>query len=364
MRHSVIMDALMKFRNGATPSIMLFVAALASASLLSGAEQPTQSRTVLAVGGTRFTLNGAPTFLVGISYYGALGASEDFLRRDLDDLQRHGFNWLRVWATWNASEQDVSAVTADGRARQPFLGRLEYLVAECDRRGLVVDVTLSRGLKSKTAAEGVKLPDLDSHRRAVETIVAALTPYRNWYLDLANERDVRDQRYVRIEELRTLRDLVRKLDPARLVTASFGGHDLSLEDLRESLLTVGVDFVCPHRPREAQSPGQTEAATRFCLARMKDIGRTVPIHYQEPFRRGYGSWQPSADDFLVDLHGARAGGAAGWCFHNGRQQGAPDGRPCRSFDLQEQRLFEQFDPQEREVIARIRVATTGNEPGR
>ena len=43
--------------------------------------------TVLGVRDTRFTLNGEPTFLLGISYYGGLGAPEEFVRRDLDDLQ-------------------------------------------------------------------------------------------------------------------------------------------------------------------------------------------------------------------------------------------------------------------------------------
>ena len=34
----------------------------------------TNRATVLGIDGTRFTLNGKPTFLLGISYYGALGA--------------------------------------------------------------------------------------------------------------------------------------------------------------------------------------------------------------------------------------------------------------------------------------------------
>src|SRR5262249_61617563 len=102
-----------------------------------------------------------------------------------------------------------------------------------------------------------------------------------------------------------------------LVTASTGGHDLGEADLRESLLTVGLDFVSPHRPRDAGSPGQTETRTRACLATMKAIGRSAPVHYQEPFRRGYGRWEPSAPDFLADLSGAVAGGAAGWVFYNG-----------------------------------------------
>ncbi len=57
----------------------------------TGPKGQTENRTVLGIQGTRFTLNGKPTFLLGISYYGGLGAPEGFLRRDLDDLQRHGF---------------------------------------------------------------------------------------------------------------------------------------------------------------------------------------------------------------------------------------------------------------------------------
>jgi len=307
--------------------------------------------TVLRIGGTRFTVNGRPTFLLGISYYGGLGASQDFVRRDLDDVQRHGFNWLRVWATWGAGDQDVSAVDAQGQPREPFLGRLQELVAECDRRGLIVDVTLAREARtSKTPTARERLPDPAAHERAVTTLVEGLKAHRNWYLDLANERDVRDGRYVSVEELKALRELVRRLDPQRLVTASFGGHDLSENDVRESVLTAGLDFLCPHRPRNAGSPQQTEPRTRELLATRQSIGRVVPVHYQEPFRRGYTAWEPVAADFLADLHGAVAGGAAGWCFHNGSQRGAPGSRPQRSFDLREQRLFDQLDAEERTVI--------------
>jgi len=324
---------------------------------------PADGRTVLAVQDTRFTLNGKPTFLLGISYYGALGAPEDFIRLDLDDLQRHGFNWLRVWATWGPFDHDISVVDAQGRPREPFVGRLKWLVAECDHRGLVVDVTLTRGKGSGC------LPDLERHQRAVETVVNVLKEHHNWYMDLANERDVRDDRYVPIDEIRSLRELVRRLDPSRLVTASFGGHDLSEEDIREALLTAGLDFLCPHRPRSAESPGQTKAQAQECLAMMKAIGRMAPVHYQEPFRRGYSQWEPLAADFLADLRGAMAGGAAGWCLHNGQQQGTAQNRPRRSFDLRDQRLFEQLDEQERAVVARaatevrslprLKVADTG-----
>ena len=239
-------------------------------------------------------------------------------------------------------------VDRTGRARELQLGKLKQIVAECDRRGFVVDVTLTRA----SSTPGWGLANFEAHERAVKEIVGALKEYRNWYLDLANERDVRDERFVPVAELKSLREVVRRLDPARLVTASLGGHDLSEADLRESLQTAGLDFVTPHRPRGPESPAQTDAKTRECLAMMKKVGRVAPVHYQEPIRRGYVQQEPSAADILTDLRGALIGGAAGWCFHNGPQRGTNDNLPRRSFDLRRQRLFDQLDQEERIVVDR------------
>jgi hypothetical protein len=303
---------------------------------------------VLAVNQTKFTVNGRPTFLLGISYYAALGAPEDFIRRDLDDMKAHGFNWLRVWATWAAFGDDVSAVDDSGQAREPYLRNLKWLLTEADRRGLMVDVTLTRNEAKR--GNGGGLPNFAAHRRAVETLISALQGYRNWYLDLANEHDVRDARYVSSGELAALRQLARTLAPQLLVTASFGGHDLTETDIREALLTAGLDFLSPHRPRTTESVAETAEQTRRCLQLGRAIGRQVPVQYQEPFRRGYQSWQPGAKDFLSDLREAMAGGAAGWCFHNGAERGSSDHQPRRSFDLRSRRLFDQLDQEERSFL--------------
>jgi hypothetical protein len=318
------------------------------------AAQASARSAVLGIECARFLVNSKPTFLVGISYYGGLGASPKTLKRDLDAMKMHGFNWLRVWATWSYQNDNISAVDAHGAPREPFMGWLKHLVAECDRRGMVVDVTLSRG----SAASG-SIPDMAAHRAAVESLVKALGARRNWYLDLANERDVRDARYVSTEEIRKLRDLARSLAPRLLVTASFGGHDLNEDYVREALVDARLDFVALHRPREASSPAETEQQTRECLAAMKRIGRIAPVHYQEPFRRGYGDWQPRAQDFAADLKGAVLGGAAGWCFHNGDTRGAEDGRPRRSFDPRDGPLFDQLDSEERRFVEQDLRQVTG-----
>jgi hypothetical protein len=319
------------------------------------AEGGTQPASQLGIRGTRFTINNRPTFLLGVSYYAALGAPDEAVRRDLADLKRHGFTWVRVWATWAAFGDDVSAVDADGKPRAGSLMKLQRLVAACDQQGIVVDVTLSRG---NGATGPARLQTLQAHRRAVETLVTALKPYRNWYLDLANERNVPDKRFTSFADLKELRELVRKLDPHRLVTASHAG-DISRADLREYLLTVRVDLLTPHRPRTADSPRQTEAKSKEYLAWMNECGRVVPLHYQEPFRRDFGPWQPLAEDEITDLKGALAGGAAGWCWHNGDNRAAKDSRPRRSFDLRDKRLFEQLDREEAKALPLLVAVIAG-----
>ncbi len=114
--------------------------------------------TELGVKDTQFTLNGKPKFLLGISYYGALGAPQESIKQDLDDMESCGLNWLRVWATWG---DGITAVDKKGQPQQPYWDKLKWLVAECDRRGMVVDVTLSRGLSGLVES-------FEAHRRAVE----------------------------------------------------------------------------------------------------------------------------------------------------------------------------------------------------
>jgi len=321
-----------------------------SAVLLLVAVGVPAAATELGIQRSKFTLDGTPRFLLGASYYGALGVEGQTPRRDLDDLQRLGFNWIRVWATWAAFDNPLTVVDQRGGPREPFLGRLERLVADCDRRGMVVDVTFTR---DGPAVGNVGLNQAAVYRRAIETVARRLKDYRNWYVDLGNERNIRDARFVGFEELCKLRRMVKKIDPGRLVTASHAG-DIPGADLRRYLLEVKVDFISPHRPRNGRSAARTEAKTRGYLAAMKGLGRVVPVIYQEPFRRGFSrGWEPGVDDYLTDAKGAFLGGAAGWCFHNGDQRRAEGHRPRRSFDLRDGRLFEQLDAVEREALQRL-----------
>jgi len=301
----------------------------------------------LDIHGTSFLVNQKPTFLLGASYYGGLGASDDFVNRDLRELKNRGFNWIRVWATWRAFGNNVSAVDAEGKAREPYLSMLKRLCEKTDQLGMIVDVTLSRG--NGIVGSG-SLPSFEAHINAVTILTQELKQFRNIYFDIGNERNIHDRRHVTFEELRTLRNRIKELDAERLVTASHAG-DISKEELRDYLTMVQVDFICPHRPRNAESPHQTAKKTPEYLRHIQELGKVVPVHYQEPFRRGFGSWQPETHDFLTDLKNAKQGGAAGWCLHNGDVRNKDDGRPRRSFDMREAegRLFEQLEAEEKAV---------------
>ena len=308
--------------------------------------------TELGVEGSHFTIDGKKTFLLGMSYYAGLGASDEFITKDLDDLKRDGFNWIRVWGDWAAFTNNISAVETNGAPREPYLSRLEKQVKACDERGMIVDITLAR---EDGPTGPPRLQSLESHQRAVETLLERLRKYRNWYLDLGNERNIRDKRFVSMEDLKKLRDTLKRLDPKRLVTASHSSDDDDVvREMGRYLKEVRVDFLALHRPRHPKSAEQTEKATREFLEEMKKIGVIVPIQYQEPFRRGYQDWQPEAEDFYKDLRGAVRGGAAGWCFHNGSQRKGRGNEPRRSFDLREKRLYNQLDEVERVVVRQLK----------
>lgn len=295
--------------------------------------------------GSHFTIDGREKFLLGMSYYGAMTIdSPGFITADLDDMRKDGFNWIRVWAFWDPGGMNVSVMSRDGALREPYMTKLKSLIRECNKRGMIVDVTLSRGDDPYPADQG-------QHLACVKTIARELLQFRNVYIDVANERDVRDARYVSNEDVGALISAIKKIDPKRLCTAS--GVPGSPEDMADCIKTSRCDFIAPHLPRDDGSSRKTKETVGKFISWMSQAHlRRVPIHLQEPFRRDYGAYQPTEDDYYTDALGAVEGGAAGWCLHNG--SGSMNGsRRFRSFRMTDKdgRLYEQLDDVEL-VVAR------------
>lgn len=307
--------------------------------------------------GAHFTIEGKPTFLNGISYYaGTTVSTPDFLTRDLDDMVRNGVNWIRVWATWDLNENlDSSTVAIDGSVREPYMSRLKTIVRECNRRKMIVDVTMHRG---KHPAPSVQA----EHLACAKTLAAELKPYRNVYFDMGNERDVMDTRFVSYADMGELISAVKAIDPKRLCTAS--GVPDSKDDLDDYLTKGHCDFIAPHLGRDKGDPARTLGTVTKFIGWMKGLGKRVPVHLQEPFRQDYARYQPTAEDYYRDAGGGKIAGAAGWCLHNGSTESDPNGRPHRSFLMNdaEGRLFAQLNKLELEVVANMREQIGGTSP--
>jgi len=289
--------------------------------------------------GKFFSVDGKPTYLNGISYYSALSiADPNQVKADLDDMATDGFNWIRMWVHWNADGENISALDADGKVREPYMSRLKSLVKMCNERKIIVDVTMARNRKQPFAG----------YLESARVLARELKPYRNVYIDVGNERDVGDDRYVSFEEIGELTHAIKEIDPKRICTAS--GRPGSQEDLNR-YLEAGCDFIAPHLDRDKGSSAKTVGTMKEFIGWMNALNRRVPIHLQEPFRRGYTDYQPTVEDFFRDDSGGKIAGAAGWCLHNGSNRLSKDNRPFRSFYMggSEGRLYKQLDAVELEA---------------
>lgn len=332
-------------RNALIFSILLTAASSASFSATLG----------ITDDGRNFTIDRKPVFFYGISYYGADSiATPSFLTDDLDDMVKDGINWVRVWAYWKVDEENVSVTDRDGNIREPYMSRLKNVISESNKRDIIIDVTLGRGDDPFPGNQ-------EQHLACIKTIASELLPYRNVYIDIGNERDIRDARYVSYEDMGALISAAKQIDPERLCTAS--GVPNSKDDMRKYLETGHCDFICPHLGRERGSSSKTIARVNQLIGWMKELGVRVPVHLQEPFRRGYGNYQPVSDDFVRDASGAKIAGAAGWCLHNGTEQSSKDQRPFRSFLMNntEGRLYKQLDSDESDALTKLYSAIGGTD---
>ncbi len=297
----------------------------------------------ISADGKYFTIDGEPTFLLGVSYYGAQSiTTANYRTQDLDDMQARGFNWIRAWARWYNVDDgtDYAVVEKNGTVREPYMTRLKTLITECNNRGMIVDVTMSRSR-------------VDTDQQLMDvwmTLTNHLLPYRNVYFDLANESDIAN-RFLSYPYMGQIVTAIRAIDPTRLCTASRVPTDA--EDL-ENFYRIGKgDFTCPHLCRNQGCSAQTLATVKQYITWMNQRSFRIPVHMQEPFNRDYEhtSYNPQPTDYYRDCGGAKLAEAGGWCLHNGAW--AP--YPYRSFDMRDAygRLFTQFDSVETTAAANV-----------
>ncbi len=108
--------------------------------------------------------------------------------RNLDNMTVHGINLIGVYiqgsnAGWPDPDAAANGFTRDGKLRPEFAARLEYLVREADRRGMVVMVGLFTPRKDQ------EFYDEDAIRHAIEEAAGFLRDrrLRNVFVDIMHE---------------------------------------------------------------------------------------------------------------------------------------------------------------------------------
>jgi hypothetical protein len=270
----------------------------------------------LTADGHRLLVNGRPGFLVFVSYFDGLRSAhleEDFAYfRDV--VRADG---VRVLPNWRACDENIHeprCPPADdglfdartGEVRPAKLEALRRLVGLAASHALVVDITFTRETL-------VPEMSVDAYRKAIVETAEALKPFRNSLFDIQNEFD---KNGLTVAEAREIRAAIRRVDPARLVTAS-GSGAYDPEEAARFAMANGMDLIAIHDPREEGS---------WFLERTLDeiVSRAFraaapgkrPVYLQEP--TGWGSRSDDDRDeghFRSAVRAARRAGAAAWVFH-------------------------------------------------
>lgn len=323
-----------------------------------GAGRIARTRNSLGIAGTKFTIGGEPTFLLGVSYFDAVG----WQQADLDALQARRFNLIRIFLDWSILDIKDGAPTP--QAARGFVqpdGSLTHtetllaLVRACAVRGIMVDVTILTSIYD--AAKPVsKTLDMPSRERAVRNAIRLLKHEPNVFFDVCNEHNVAyngKATTLTHDEAAALIRVALDEHPGAIVTVSSGGdHMPNARNIREEL-DAGVMLVAPHFQRNEDWFDRTDDRVKSVKEHIKSAGRNVPVYLQEEQRRGWTKVSPPKSEFLQAAREAREAGAGGWVFHT-----------YAGFDLRSKSLLENLDEVEREVIDSLGATVFGTESAR
>ncbi len=284
----------------------------------------------IGVSGDRFTLNGTPGFLLGVSYFDA----KNWHASDLDEIHHLGFNSIRIWIDW--ADQGFFDPNGDWRAKQTLLD----LIAAANRRDLAVDVTVLNSDPHTRNSFGVP-----QRGKVVRSVFSALKDSKNVIYDIMNEHD-HEGTPASHSDLKELIRIARSSNSNALITVS--STEPHLIDADEMLQTrnvaeeidAGIAMLTPHLRRSSNWYLVTAMRVKMLKDYLVQTGHVMPIYLNEEARRGYRGFYPPAEHLLQAAQSAQAAGAAGYNFHTGA---------C--FDLRTRTLFDQLDSEERKAVA-------------
>lgn len=266
----------------------------------------------LALSGTDFTINGSPTFLLGVSYFDGY----NYHLSDLDRLRDEGFNLIRIWIGWSRSNPDFNGFFDEhGNWRSGAEARLLDLVDAASERGIVVDVTI---LSSTLVEPGGDFDDLDVAESVVRSTARALRHSTSIFYDVMNEHNNHDA--ASHADMTRLVAAARDEDPDGIIMYSSyhiwnNNTDSVIQSNINAEIDSGIDLLTPHLNRTSEWATETQFRVEAIRAHLASIGQNIPVFLGEEHRRHWNSVQPNQADFLTAARGALNGGAAGWILH-------------------------------------------------
>lgn len=273
-----------------------------------------QSAPVLATSGSTLLRDGQPSFLVLVSYFDAMRASEAALNSDFAFLKNKGIDGIRIFPLWvyGTQEPNATLLNANGRLRsEERWKRFVSILQKAAACGFVVDVTFNREQLAKTSEFTVA-----EFRAGIVDVVSRLHAdprHPHVFIDLQNEHGHPDAPAMQltVEEVRRLRDEVKRADPSRLVMVSTQGGET--ESLTLAKL-ADLDVIAFHELQQAD----WHTSTTSTVHALKAGG--VPIYLQEMARapdRGVrcATDTPEVNPFVEAMRKAMKAGAAAWTLH-------------------------------------------------
>ena len=309
----------------------------------------------LGISGKSFTINGTPTFLLGVSAFDAVGKISN---QDLDGLKERQFNLIRVWLYW----RDLNvAYQSDGTLKPEKEAQLKDLIEEADKRGIVVDVTLLfLYVDYPYPSFGT---DVNKMKTAVRSVATALKEYDNVLFDIMNEHNHSGNANTSHATIEILMNEIKKIDSDRITTVSSTGKHILDKDtltsanktnIREETQDIGVDMLTPHFYRSSDWYSRTGSRINTVRDYLNQIGKgTLPIYLQEEQCRieGESGREFTKDNFITAATQAKDNGAAGWNFHT-----------AAGFDLAGKSIFDNFDSVEKQVVDSLGEEIFGEAP--
>ncbi len=294
-----------------------------------------------------FVVRGQPSFLLGISYFDALSASQEILDADLSYLRVRRFNTIRMWASWYDDFQPraISIIRKNGTLNPDGIARLKGVLNATKSKNILVILVFSRD-----ALTGVTF---NNYRLGIRRVASILKPYRFLLFDVQNETnhcgvtDIECTGHLTLSQVAAIRKAVKEVDPQRLVTASRNqdGFIPGKDDYVSFRNTGNVDFIATHRPSRTKDGNWANLTDDETQSIRAVVGPKIPILFDEPNRCGNNMECVSSSEsnyFITAAKNAKKSGAAGWIFHT-----------KAGFHLSRRPLSSQLIPIEKSALDRI-----------